>query len=142
MLYFDTSYLVRLYTQDPGWERVRVLAQTDRLACCLHGQAETLAAFHRKFREGAIQANELKTLLSEFDRDSVAGAFRWLPLSASVIGRMASTYATLPATVALRAADAMHLACAADAGITKVFSNDARLLAAASYFGVVGEDIL
>jgi len=142
MLYFDTSYLVRLYTTDPGWEKVRALARTDRLACCLHGRAETVATFHRKLREGAILGREYKTLLAEFDRDSEAGAFRWLPLSPSVVQRLASTFANLPATVAVRAADAIHLACAAEAGCGRVFSNDARLLTAASHFGVIGENIL
>ena len=88
MLYFDTSYLVRLYTKDAGWEQVRALARTDRLACCLHGQAETAAAFHRKLREGAINQRELRTLLAEFDRDSNAGAYRWLPLSPAVVLRL------------------------------------------------------
>lgn len=142
MLYFDTSYLVRLYTSDPGWEKVRELARTDRLACCLHGRAETVAAFHRKLREGAILGRELKTLLMEFDRDSEAGAFRWLPMSPSVVERLSSTYASLPSTVAVRAADAIHLACAAEAGFGKIFSNDARLLLAAPHFGVVGENVL
>ena len=142
MLYFDTSYLVRLYTSDPGWEKVRALAGTDRLACSLHGRAETVAAFHRKLREGAIQGRELRTLLAEFDRDSEAGAFRWLPVSLAVVQRVSSTYARLPATVAVREADAIHLACAAEAGCGRVFSNDVRLLLAAPHFGVIGENVL
>ena len=142
MLYLDTSYLVRLYTKDAGWERVRGLAQTDKLACCLQGRAETAAAFHRKLREGAVNQRELRTLLTEFDMDSDAGAYRWLPLSPAVVLRLTSTYASLPPAVVLRAADAIHLACAADAGFTRIFSNDSRLLAAAPHFGLKGENII
>jgi predicted nucleic acid-binding protein len=142
VLYLDTSYLVRLYTKDAGWEKVRALAKTDSLACCIHGQAETVAAFHRKVREGGLTQKNLGTLLAEFDKDSQAGAYRWLPLSPAVVARVASTYANLPPAVALRAADAIHLACAADAGFAKVYSNDTRLLAAASHFGLTGENLI
>src|SRR5437762_3270767 len=99
MLYFDTSYLVRLYTRDAGWEKVRRLAATDTVACCLHGQAETVAAFHRKFRETSLNQKELSQLAAEFERDSSARAFNWIPLSMAVIERIVKTYLSLPATI-------------------------------------------
>jgi len=142
VLYFDTSYLVRLYTKDAGWAKVRALASTDSLSCCIHGQAESVAAFHRKFRQGALTQKELGMLLAEFGKDSNAGAYRWLPLSPAVVDRVAATFAHLPSVVPVRAADALHLACAANAGFAKIYSNDTRLLTAASHFGLVGENLI
>jgi predicted nucleic acid-binding protein len=142
VIYFDTSYVARLYLHDPGWEKVQKLAETGHLACGLHGRAETLAAFHRKLREGAINVNDLKTLLSQFEQECEAGAFRWLPVSEAVIARVARVYSSLPVTVVLRASDAIHLACASEHGLKEIHSNDTRLLAGAIYFGLKGVDVI
>jgi predicted nucleic acid-binding protein len=65
VIYFDTSYLVRLYYQDPGADAVRVLAATDHVASATHGQAEMVAAFHRKLREGVIRPAAYNALLAQ-----------------------------------------------------------------------------
>ena len=142
MIYFDTSYVARLYLEDAGWEKIRALAETDRLACCIHGRVEMAAAFHRKFREGAVNSSDLAILLRQFNRECQQGAFQWLPLSEAIISLLARVYGSLPATVVLRAADAIHLACASENGLKQVYSSDARLLALASHFGLAGVNVI
>jgi predicted nucleic acid-binding protein len=142
MIYFDTSYLARLYVADVGWEKVRALARTDQVACALHGQAEALAAFHRKFREGVIFQPAFAGLLKQFASDCAATAFEWLPMTPHVLQRVSRGYATLPATVPLRAADALHLACAAESGFKELYSNDTHLMGGAQFFGLKAVNII
>ena len=46
MIFCDTSYLVRLYREDPGWEEVRALCASDDVATAAHAEAEIPAAKH------------------------------------------------------------------------------------------------
>ena len=142
MIYLDTSYLVRLYFEDPGYESVRELAAADHVCCALHGQVEIVAAFHRKLREVALSPKTYRALFAQFESDSKAGAFRWLPAGPDVLQRVREIYAELPGTVYLRGADAMHLATASVNGLKTVYSHDNHLLSAAGHFGLKGVDIM
>jgi len=47
VIYFDTSYVALLYLNDPGWEEVRTLAETDELVCALC-QERRLRSFNER----------------------------------------------------------------------------------------------
>ena len=142
MIYFDTSYLVRLYYADTGADVVRALAATDHLACAAHGQAEMMAAFHRKLHEGTIRAPAYAALLGQVQAHIEAGAFQWLAQNEEIMTRIRNVYQKLPATFFLRGADAIHLATAAEAGFHIIYSNDGHLLAAARHFGIEGRNVI
>ena len=129
---------MRLYFEDAGYERVRDLAASDAVACAQHGRAEVISAFHRKLRERAITARSYEIALEQFLNEIEAAAFRWLPLSENVFERAELVYARLPATILLRAADALHLATAAENGFREIHSNDTKLLSASAHFGLRG----
>jgi len=142
VIYFDTSYLLRLYYQDSGAGQVRALAATDHVACAALGQAEMMAAFHRKLREGAIKPAAYAALIGQVEAHIEAGALHWLAQDREILARIRQVYRNLPASVFLRGADAIHLGTAAEAGFRTVYSNDAHLLAAARHFGIDGRNVI
>lgn len=142
MLYFDTSYLVRLYLDDTGCEPVRELAAQSEIASCWHAQAEILCSLHRGLREGRLDPEQYRAQLDQFRSDCAAGAFRWLPLTDPILARLDRIVAAAPAATFLRAADALHLACAAENGFTETYSNDRHFLAAAPIFDLRGVNII
>ena len=142
MIYFDASYLVRLYHEDFGFQVVRDLAATDTIACGQHGQAEVIAAFHRKYREGGLTFAAYRFVLQQFADEIRGDAFRWLPLSPAILDRLGADFETLPKRNFLRASDALHLAIARENAFRQVYSNDRNLVAAAPHFGIRGIDVL
>lgn len=142
MIYFDSNYLVRLYFEERGFEVVRQLAAQQHVASSLHGRAEVVAAFHRKWRERSITQSFYAAALQQFADECRADAFHWMPLSPAILQRIELHFATLPPSFFLRAGDAIHLATAAENGFKEIYSNDQRLLAAASHFKLKGVNVI
>lgn len=143
MSYFDSSYLFRLYWEDPGFVDVRAHAsQVQPLACAMRGRAEVISTCHRKFREGAASNEQFRLLVQQFQNDCDQGGFVWLSLTAAVFQRVEEVYLHAPTSTFLRAADALHLACAREYGFTEIYSNDRHLLAAATLFGLKGVNLI
>lgn len=80
--------------------------------------------------------------MAQFEAEAARGVFDWHPLTDAVQERLAKVFRQAPDTIHLRAADALHLACAAEYGFTKVYSNDRHFLAAAPLFGLKGVNVL
>jgi predicted nucleic acid-binding protein len=141
--FFDTSYLVRFYLEDAGFEAVRECAGAERvISAAWHAQSEVVAALHRAFRERRMEQGAFQAALDQFIKDSKDGLFRWLPLTDGVRKRVEQIYRQAPASVFLRSADALHLACAAEHDFMDVYSNDRHFLAAAPLFGLRGINVI
>lgn len=143
MIYLDTSYIVKCYLRETGTEAVLAwLHGKSGLSCCLHGRVELFAAIRRHVREGRLSEKNAQSSLRLLARDEKAGIWQWIPISAELIQETCQRIASLRSNVYLRAADALHLACAAQNGFRTIHSHDRHLLAAAEYFGLEGKDIL
>jgi predicted nucleic acid-binding protein len=143
MLYFDTTYLYRIYSTEPGHEAVKVLlTQTDQVVTAWHGRAEFASILLRKRRENSASPEQLSSLADQFQDDCRVALINFLPLSEAVMSRLETTLSSAPASTNLRAADALHLACAAEHGFTEVYSNDRLFLAAAPLFGLRGVNLI
>lgn len=137
MIYFDSCYLAKLYLMEADSVRVRARAEaSDGLACCATGRGEVVATFHRHFREQRLTQREFRQLAAQVEVDLDAGLWTALPVTSSVVETQARRMVALPRTVFLRAADALHLACAEEAGLREVYSSDRHLIAAAPHFGL------
>ena len=143
MIYFDTSYLLKCHLAEPGYEAVRRLAREQGpVACCALGKTEWSAAVHRHLREGKLTAPQAALIHQVMRADDAAGLWVWLPLTDEVLNVAGDEFERLPASVFLRSADAVHLACARHHGFNEVHSNDRHLLAAAPHFGLSGRNVI
>jgi hypothetical protein len=95
-----------------------------------------VAVFHRKLREGAVDTRGFHLLCDQFESDCTSGLWQWRPVDDLLLTLSAQRFRGLPPTIFLRAADGLHLACAAQEGCTTIHTSDRHMIAAAPAFGL------
>lgn len=142
-LYFDTSYLFRLYASEPGHEAVReLLHEAETVVSAWHARAEFASILLRKRWEKTFDKVVAKGVALQFQEDRDQGILMLLDLTEPVVAKLEEVFYFAPETTNLRAADALHLACAAEHGFREVYSHDKRFLEAAPLFGLRGVDVI
>ena len=142
MIYFDAAYLAKCYLTDQGHQAVRALAAAERVACCELGRVEVVTAFHRVLREGRMTVSMHRSVCRQYAVDEESGIWVWLPVTSAIFQKAASRMLAMDRAVFVRAADAIHLTCAAEHGFGEIYSNDRHLLAAASSFGLKPRNVI
>ena len=140
MVYFDSAYIAKFYLSEPESSRVRSLAEREGKVCCtVIGCVETAQVFHRKLREGKATKAQCAALFDQFQTDCESGLWTWLPLTEDLVASAVRCFRALSPKVPLRSADAIHLVSAHEHGLDVIYTSDARVLAAASEFGIRGQ---
>jgi predicted nucleic acid-binding protein len=135
--YFDSAYIAKFYVDEPESDAVRRLAVTlGRVHCCALGRIEVAGVFHRKWREGAFSEREFREVSAQFSDDCTAGLWTWLSVTDRLVADTAESLRTLSKRITIRSADAMHLACAREHALRRVYTNDKHMLRAAPAFGI------
>lgn len=120
--YYDATYLLKLQITESGSPEVRTHAATVlEIHSAQHGRAEFASAAFRKVREGVATPADYQRLIAQFNADIAATTVVLLPLTDAILDRVEAVFASAPATTFLRAADALHLATAADCLSSHVF---------------------
>ncbi|HJN44475.1 MAG: hypothetical protein CL477_09240 [Acidobacteria bacterium] len=142
-MYFDAAYIAKCYLNEPGAERVRDRArQASGLCSADFGRLEFTCIVQRHRREGRLIAREARQVFQEFEEDEQNAVWRWLPVSTDLVRETCERVRRLPSPTLIRTGDALHLACARAFGFKEVYTNDRRMLAGASHFGLTGVNLL
>ena len=137
MSYFDSAYIAKFYLDEPESDAVRRLAESlGHVHCCALGRVEVTSVFHRKWREDAFTDSEFHEVSAQFADDCAAGLWTWLAVTENLLVNTAASVRSLSKRITIRSADALHLVCAREHGLQRVYTNDRHMLLAAAAFGV------
>jgi predicted nucleic acid-binding protein len=141
MNYFDTSALIKRFTEEPGSSRVEALIAADpRLATSKVAYAEAHAGLARKLREGALSAAAHQRVSRRFDS-------HWRAyIRVDLLDPLLALTRDLVGRHPLRGFDAIHLASAIRlqqqlGEPIQLVASDDRLLTAARNEGLATLDV-
>ncbi len=136
IIYVDASALVKLFLPEPESAAVnRMLAGQRQVIVSDLAVTETTSALARRRREGLLRASAAATVHRKMLETVEAGFVRLVSLDPPV-HRQAERLLLAIDDIALRAADALHVALALSAGATVMATYDRRLAAAAFRVGL------
>lgn len=143
MIYFDSAFIAKCYLNEVDSAPVRQMARTTTgLSSCEIARVEFASAVRRYARDTNASPAVVAQIFADFDADVSAGVWRLFPVDSSTLIQAALDLRALPATVSLRALDALHLTCAKLQGFSQIYTNDQRMLASAPHFGLQGVNII
>jgi predicted nucleic acid-binding protein len=135
-VYLDASALAKIYLLEPGSEELdRVIRGRRDLLLSDLAVTEVASALSRRQREGTLAAGSSAHIHHRILDDAASGLFEKVGLDPDT-HRQAERLLLAPASVALRAADALHLALAATARAATIATFDGRLARAAREIGL------
>lgn len=141
-MYLDSAYVAKYYVNEPDAARVRRLIRTARDVCSSAlALAEVTCVFHRHVREKSLSPAQGRELIDLFREHTEQGLWNLVPITGALLRTAATLIRGLPATIPLRAGDAIHIASAFEAGEREIWTNDRHLLAAAAHFGIAGRTV-
>jgi predicted nucleic acid-binding protein len=139
--YFDSALVAKFYLNEPGRDEVRRVARESGLIVTSGvAVAEVSAAFHRKFREGAVDRQVVRALQGQFAHDVQTGLWKLIAPSEILLQKVQALFVRLDRSVFVRSLDALHLVTAKDEGFDRIHSNDRHLLQACARLGLKGID--
>lgn len=139
--YFDSALIAKFYLNEPGRDAVRRLARGAGIVVSSGiAVAEVSAAFHRKFREGAVDKTVFKGLQGQFEHDVEQGLWKLVGPTEVLLQKVHALFLRLDKTVFLRSLAALHLITAREEQFDRIYSNDRHLLKASARVALKGID--
>jgi len=128
---------VKLYVQEPDSQewRERLSKHRDFLSSALT-ILEMRSALRQRVLLGLLRASVAGEVWNEFQTRIKAGAMQTMPISREVLEESVSILDRLPAKVALRSLDALHLATCRLTQPSALATSDRRMLAAAKALSI------